>query len=424
MVKCIIMMSKTKALQYHAQAPAGKLGIKATKPLRDFNDLTLAYTPGVAAPCQEIAHNAANAYTYTNKGNLVAIITNGTAVLGLGDIGPRAAKPVMEGKAILMKQLAGLDAFDLEIEEKDPERLVDIIRALAPTFGGINLEDIQSPACFFVEKALQDSLDIPVMHDDQHSTAIVIAAALKNALLLNHKKLADLKVVIHGAGASAIASAALLHTMGLPKSQLIMLDSQGVICMDRPNLPRHKRAFATEQKLSTLTEAIKGADFFLGLSVADVLTPSHLQSMAQDPIVFALANPSPEIAPALAHATRKDLLLGTGRSDHPNQVNNLLAFPFLFRGAMDVQATRINDAMKLAAVDALAQVVHLASKVERSSQPTFSKHYFIPSPLDKRLLTQVAPIVAQAAIKSGVARKPIKDWQAYEEHLKALVDFR
>ena len=414
-------MSNKDALHYHAQPTPGKLEIAITKPLVDQKDLNLAYTPGIGAPCLAISKNPEDVYRYTAKGNLVAIISNGTAVLGLGDIGPEASKPVMEGKAVLMKKLAGVDAFDLEIDEKNIERLTAIIKAISPTFGAINLEDIKAPGCFELEKNLADSLSIPVMHDDQHITAIVVAAALKNACRLVKKELKELRVVINGAGAGAIASANLLETIGVKRSNMVMFDSKGVIHKNRASLPPHKLAFATDRPVTSLAEALKDADFFLGLSVADVLKPAHLRSMASDPIVFALANPVPEIDPATAWATRSDLILGTGRSDYPNQVNNVLGFPFIFRGLLDVRASQLNDAIKLAAIDAIANIVYNPTQKFTEESLALAKKNLVPHALDPRLLTSVAPAVAKAAIESGVAAKGVDNWELYRQSLLARV---
>lgn len=413
-------MKAKEALAYHAQHPKGKLGIRPTKPLNNSQDLALAYTPGVAAVCNAIAQDKQNVYTYTGKGNLVGVITNGSAVLGLGNIGPLAAKPIMEGKAVLMKKLAGIDAFDIELDEADPQALIKMITALSPTFGGILLEDIKAPTCFAVERGLTKTLDIPCFHDDQHGTAIVIAAALKNALKLVQKQFSTLRIIIHGAGAGAIATAKLLHTMGLPKSHIIMFDSKGIIHQDRANLSPEKRLFATTLPHTDLATALKDADCFIGLSVGNILKPAHLLQMAPKPIVFALANPTPEIDYELAKATREDILISTGRSDYPNQVNNLTGFPYIFRGLLDVQATHFNDTIKLAAVDAIASLVHTPTD---NGSPLFGPDYFTPSALDKRLLTSVAPAVARAAMQTQSAQKPIQDWDHYLQHLRLVTNF-
>ena len=412
-----------EALQYHQQAPAGKLGVYPTKPLQSQKDLALAYSPGVGAPCKAIAEDGSKVFSYTGKGNLVAVVSNGTAVLGLGNIGPEAAKPVMEGKAILLKQLTDIDAFDLELDATDPAAVIEIVRALAPTFGGINLEDIKAPECFEIEETLDSLLPIPVMHDDQHGTAITSGAALLNALALVDKNIGDIQLVINGAGAGAIACARLYLALGVKPANIVMCDSKGVIHKGRQDLNAYKAAFATDRPLATLTEALRGADVFLGLSVANVVTPAHLQAMAERPIVFALANPDAEIAYEVAMGTRNDLIMATGRSDHPNQVNNILCFPYLFRGALDVRATTINEAMKLAAVQAIAglakEPVPAEIKAIYGNAPlAFGKDYLLPKPMDPRLITTVSGAVAKAAMASGVAQVPIKDWVAYYETLQ------
>ena len=415
--------SNQDALHYHQQAPAGKLAIHPTKPLQSQKDLALAYSPGVAAPCKAIAEDGSKVFNYTAKGNLVAVVSNGTAVLGLGNIGPEAAKPVMEGKAILLKKLANIDAFDLELAATDPGAVIQIVKALAPTFGGINLEDIKAPECFQIEEALKAQLNIPVMHDDQHGTAIISGAALLNALELAHKNIEDIQLVVNGAGAGAIACTQLYLALGVKKENIVMCDSQGVIHKDRKYLNAYKAAFATDRPIYTLTEALRGADVFLGLSVANLVTPAQLQSMAAQPIVFALANPDPEIAYEVAMNARNDLIMATGRSDYPNQVNNVLGFPYIFRGALDVRATAINDAMKLAAVKAIAalakETVPATIKAAYGNVPlTFGKDYLLPKPMDHRLITTVSVAVAQAAMRSGVAQVPIKDWEAYHTALQ------
>lgn len=414
-------MKEQKALAYHARYPKGKLSIRPTKPLNNSQDLALAYTPGVAAACHAIAQDKQNVYEYTSKGNLVGIVTNGSAVLGLGNLGPLAAKPVIEGKAVLMKKLAGIDAFDIELDEADPQALIKVITTLSPTFGGILLEDIKAPMCFTVEQALTKTLAIPCFHDDQHGTAIVIAAALKNALKLAQKPFATLRTVIHGAGAGAIATAKLLHTIGIPKSHIMMFDSKGIIHHNRANLSPEKRLFATTHPHTDLAAALKDTDCFIGLSVGNVLKPAHLLQMAPKPIVFALANPTPEIDYQLAKATRKDIIISTGRSDYPNQVNNLTGFPYIFRGLLDVQATHFNDTIKLAAVDAIASLVHTPA-YNGNDRLLFGADYFTPDPLDKRLLTSVAPAVARAAMQTHSAQKTIQDWDHYlhslERHLR------
>ncbi len=410
------------ALQYHQQAPAGKLAIQPTKPMDTPEDLTLAYSPGVAIPCKAIAEDYRKVFDYTAKGNLVAVISNGTAVLGLGNIGPEASKPVMEGKSVLLKKLAGVDSFDLELDATGPEAVIQIVKALAPTFGGINLEDLKAPECFQIEKELQAQLHIPVMHDDQHGTAIVSGAALLNALELAEKNIEDIQLVVNGAGAGAIACTRLYIALGVKPENIVMCDSKGVIHKDRQDLNEYKAAFATERPVRTLTEAMQGADVFLGLTVGNVVTPEHIRSMAERPVVFALANPNPEIAYDLAMDTREDLIMATGRSDHPNQVNNVLGFPYIFRGALDVRATAINEAMKLAAVHALAALakepVHETVKATYPNTAlAFGKEYLLPKPLDPRLFTSISVAVAQAAVQSGVAQAPIEDWEAYRNSL-------
>jgi len=411
------------ALEYHSQGRPGKLEVIPTKPYASQRDLSLAYTPGVAKPCLEIQKNPDDVYKYTMKGNLVAVISNGTAVLGLGDIGAEAGKPVMEGKGLLFKVFADIDVFDIEIDEKDIDKLVDTIIAIAPTFGGINLEDIKAPECFEIEERVKAALAIPVMHDDQHGTAIITSAALLNAAELAGKKLEDMKIVVNGAGASAISCSNLYIKLGVKRENLVMLDSKGVLHVDRKDLNKYKMAFATRRNVHTLEEAIKDADMFLGLSVAGALKKELLKSMAPDPIVFALANPVPEILYDEAMSTRDDIIMATGRSDYPNQVNNVLGFPFIFRGAMDVMSSVINDEMKLAASLALAALakepvpeeVNIAYH-ERNLK--FGRHYIIPKPMDPRLIHWVAPAVARAAMETGVAKKPVTDWEAYEEELK------
>ncbi len=384
--------------------------------------MALAYSPGVAEPCKEIAANKEDVYKYTSKGNLVAVITNGTAVLGLGNIGPEAAKPVMEGKAVLFKKYAGIDSFDIEINEEDPDKFIEIVKSLEPTFCGINLEDIKAPECFKIETVLREKMNIPIMHDDQHGTAIISSAALLNALIVAEKKIENVVVVVNGAGAAAISCTKLYLALGLKKENLIMCDSKGVIQKDRPGLDASKLEYATTRKITTLQEAIKGADVFVGLSVADILTPEDILSMTKNPIVFALANPNPVIAYDLAKKTRPDIIMGTGRSDHPNQINNVLGFPYIFRGALDVGATEINEAMKLAAVRALSElakepvpdIVFQAYGVDKIQ---FGKDYLIPKPMDPRLITTVSPAVAKAAMDSGQATFAITDWDKYNTDL-------
>ncbi|MCE5204670.1 MAG: NADP-dependent malic enzyme [Porphyromonadaceae bacterium] len=414
------------ALAYHAQGRPGKIEVVPTKPYSSQRDLSLAYSPGVAAPCLEIEKNPQDAYNYTSKGNLVAVISNGTAVLGLGNIGAMAGKPVMEGKGLLFKIFAGIDVFDIEVNEKDPEKFIQVVKAIAPTFGGINLEDIKAPECFEIEEQLKKELDIPIMHDDQHGTAIISACGLLNALEITGKKIEDVRVVVNGAGAAANSCTKLYMALGAKLENIVMVDSKGVINTARTDLNERKKPFATSRNIHTLEEAMRDADVFLGLSVADVLTPEMLQSMNHDPIVFALANPNPEISYELAMASREDIIFATGRSDYPNQINNVLGFPYIFRGALDVQATCINEEMKVATVYALAEltkkavpdVVNAAYSVKKLR---FGKEYIIPKPLDPRLLTMVAPAVARAAMASGVARKPITDWDEYDHKLRDLM---
>lgn len=414
------------ALAYHSQGRPGKIEVVPTKPYNSQRDLSLAYSPGVAAPCLEIEQNQQAAYNYTSKGNLVAVISNGTAVLGLGDIGALAGKPVMEGKGLLFKIFAGIDVFDIEVNEKDTEKFIQVVKAIAPTFGGINLEDIKAPECFEIEERLKMELDIPIMHDDQHGTAIISACGLLNALELTGKKIEEVRIVVNGAGAAANSCTKLYMALGARLENIVMVDSKGVINTARTDLNDRKKPFATNRKITTLEEAVKDADVFLGLSVADVLTPEMLKSMNFNPIVFALANPNPEISYELAMASRDDIIFATGRSDYPNQINNVLGFPYIFRGALDVQATCINEEMKIATVYALAEltkkavpdVVNAAYSVKKLS---FGREYIIPKPLDPRLLTTVAPAVAKAAMASGVARKPITNWDEYDHKLRDLM---
>lgn len=414
------------ALAYHSQGRPGKIEVVPTKPYSSQRDLSLAYSPGVASPCLEIEKDAQAAYDYTSKGNLVAVISNGTAVLGLGDIGALAGKPVMEGKGLLFKIFAGIDVFDIEVNEKDPEKFIQIVKAIAPTFGGINLEDIKAPECFEIEERLRSELDIPIMHDDQHGTAIISSCGLLNALELTGKKIEDVRIVVNGAGAAANSCTKLYIALGANPANIVMVDSKGVINNARTDLNERKKPFATSRSITTLEEAVRDADVFLGLSVADVLTPEMLRSMNDNPIVFALANPNPEITYELAMTSREDIIFATGRSDYPNQINNVLGFPYIFRGALDVQATCINEEMKIATVYALAEltkkpvpdVVNAAYSVKKLR---FGKDYIIPKPLDPRLLTTVAPAVAKAAMASGVARKPITDWEEYDHKLRDLM---
>ena len=414
---------KQDALDYHAQGRPGKIQVVPTKPTDSQRDLSLAYSPGVAEPCLRIAENKEDVYKYTAKGNLVAVISNGSAVLGLGDIGPEAGKPVMEGKGLLFKIFADIDVFDLELDTQNIDEFVAIVKALEPTFGGINLEDIKAPECFEIERRLKETMSIPVMHDDQHGTAIISAAALINACELQKKKLDKIKIVVSGAGAAAISCTRLYVSIGARKENIVMLDRSGVIRSDRDKLEGTKAEFATSRKINTLAEAVKDADVFIGLSSPDVLTADMLRTMAKNPIVFAMANPNPEIAYELAIKTRKDIIMATGRSDYPNQVNNVLGFPYIFRGALDVRATGINEEMKKAAVYAIADlakksVPEAVILAYNSKTMKFGKDYIIPKPIDHRLITSVSPAVAKAAMDSGVARKQIKDWDAYTEELK------
>lgn len=416
-------ITKEDALEYHAGRRPGKIEVVPTKPYHTQKDLSLAYSPGVAEPCLEIQNNPYDAYKYTDKGNLVAVISNGTAVLGLGDIGAMAGKPVMEGKGLLFKIYGGIDVFDIEVDEKDPDKFVEAVKAIAPTFGGINLEDIKAPECFEIERRLKEELDIPVMHDDQHGTAIISGAGLLNALEVNGKDISNVKVVVNGAGAAAISCARLYVSLGVRKGNIVMVDSKGVISAQRSDLTPEKQEFATERSdIHTLAEAVNGADVFLGLSKGNVLSKDMVRSMAKDPIVFALANPVPEITYEDAMDSRPDVLMSTGRSDYPNQINNVIGFPYIFRGALDVAATAINEEMKLAAVRAIADlakqpVPEIVNKVYQVSNLKFGRDYFIPKPVDPRLLTEVSAAVAKAAMDSGVARKAITDWDAYKEHL-------
>ncbi len=416
------------ALEYHREGKPGKIEVIPTVPYSSQQDLALAYSPGVAYPCLEIEQRPQDAYEYTNKGNLVAVISNGTAVLGLGDIGALAGKPVMEGKALLFKIFAGLDCFDIEVNEKDPEKFIQIVKALAPTFGGINLEDIKAPECFEIERRLKEECDIPVMHDDQHGTAIISAAGLLNALEIQGKKIEDVKLVVNGAGAAAVSCTKLYIALGVNPANVVMCDSKGVINTKRTDLNSQKKEFATTRDLNTLAEAMQGADVFLGLSVKDVVTPEMLLSMADKPIVFALANPDPEIAYDLAVKSRPDLIFATGRSDYPNQINNVLGFPYIFRGALDSGATAINEAMKLSAVKAIAAlakeaVPSVVNAAYGMSDLHFGRDYILPKPLDPRLITTVAPAVARGAMESGVAKRPITDWDAYNEKLRQLMGY-
>lgn len=410
---------REQALEYHSKGRPGKIEVVPTKEAKTQRDLSLAYSPGVAEPCKEIAANPEKVYQYTAKGNLVAVISNGTAVLGLGDIGPEAGKPVMEGKGVLFKIFADIDVFDIEINEKDPEKFVQIVKSLEPTFGGINLEDIKAPECFYIEQKLREQMKIPVMHDDQHGTAIISAAALLNALEIQKKKIEKASFVVNGAGAAAMACAKLYVSLGARPENFLMFDRKGVLHKDRADLDGDKKQFASTDKVGiTLTDALKDADVFIGLSVGNVVTEEMVKSMAKNPIVFAMANPDPEIAYDVATAARKDIIMATGRSDFPNQVNNVLGFPFIFRGALDVRATQINEAMKLAAVRALAELARtpvpdIVNTAYNEKNIVFGPEYIIPKPLDPRLLATVAPAVAKAAIESGVAQITIPNWDDY-----------
>lgn len=422
-------ITKEMALHYHEQGKPGKIEVVPTKPHSTQTDLSLAYSPGVAEPCLEIEKNPQDAYRYTAKGNLVAVISNGTAVLGLGDIGALAGKPVMEGKGLLFKIYSGIDVFDIEVNEKDPEKFIQAVKAIAPTFGGINLEDIKAPECFEIERRLKEELDIPVMHDDQHGTAIISSAGLLNALEVAGKKIEDVRIVVNGAGASAVSCTKLYVSLGARLENIVMLDSKGVISKDRTDLNEQKRYFATSRTdIHTLEEAIKGADVFLGLSRGNVLSKDMVRSMAPSPIVFALANPVPEISYEDAMDSRPDVLMATGRSDYPNQINNVIGFPYIFRGALDTGATAINEEMKLAAVRAIAGIAKqpvpdVVNEAYHVNNLTFGPSYFIPKPVDPRLITEVSMAVAKAAMESGVARKPIENWDAYTLHLKELMGY-
>lgn len=421
-------INRTDALNYHEKGRPGKIEVIPTKPHNTQYDLSMAYTPGVAEPCLEIHKTPEDAYKYTAKGNLVAVISNGTAVLGLGDIGPLAGKPVMEGKGLLFKIFADVDVFDIEVNEKDPGKLIEVVKAIAPTFGGINLEDIKAPECFEIEETLKKELDIPVFHDDQHGTAIISAAGLINALELNGKKIEELKVVVNGAGAAAVSCIRLYISMGVKPENVVMLDSRGVLNKSRNDLNKIKQQFVTDRNINTLEEAFVDADVFLGLSVGNVVNKDMIRSMAKYPIVFAMANPNPEISYEDATSAREDIIMATGRSDYPNQINNVLGFPFIFRGALDVRATTINEEMKIAASQALASlakkyVPDMVAKAYNQQNIVFGKDYIIPKPLDPRLITTVSVAVAKAAIKSGVARKIITNWDEYEQELSERLGF-
>ena len=423
----MVKITKESALEYHQSGRPGKIEVKPTKPYHTQTDLSLAYSPGVAFPCLEIQSNPDDVYKYTDKGNLVAVISNGTAVLGLGDIGAMSGKPVMEGKGLLFKIYGGIDVFDIEVAEKDPEKFCEAVEKIAPTFGGINLEDIKAPECFYIEERLKKTLDIPVMHDDQHGTAIISAAGLKNALEVAGKDIANVRIVVNGAGAAAISCTKLYMALGAKVENIVMLDSKGVITADRPNLTPQKQMFATNRTdIHTLEEAIKGADVFVGLSKGNVLSQDMIRSMADSPIVFALANPVPEISYEDAMASRPDVLMSTGRSDYPNQINNVIGFPYIFRGALDVHAKAINEEMKMAAVHAIADlakqpVPDIVNEVYHVNDLSFGPKYFIPKPVDPRLITEVSAAVAKAAIESGVARKTITDWDSYKKNLMELL---
>ncbi len=423
----MVKITKEAALEYHENGRPGKIEVKPTKPFHTQTDLSLAYSPGVAFPCLEIQNNPDNAYKYTDKGNLVAVISNGTAVLGLGDIGALSGKPVMEGKGLLFKIYGGIDVFDIEVAEKDPEKFCEAVERIAPSFGGINLEDIKAPECFYIEERLKKNLDIPVMHDDQHGTAIISAAGLKNALEVAGKDISKVRIVVNGAGAAAISCTKLYVALGARKENIVMLDSKGVITSDRTNLTPQKALFATDRRdVHTLEEAIKDADVFVGLSKGNVLSQDMIRSMAASPIVFALANPVPEISYEDAMASRPDVLMSTGRSDYPNQINNVIGFPYIFRGALDVHARAINEEMKMAAVKAIADlakqpVPDVVNEVYHVNELTFGPSYFIPKPVDPRLITEVSAAVAKAAIDSGVARTTITDWNAYKDRLRQLL---
>ena len=416
-----------QALDYHKSSPHGKIGIKLVKPLDTQDDLSLAYSPGVAGPCRKINKSPLDSYLYTGKGNLVCVITNGSAVLGLGSIGPQAAKPVMEGKAMLFKKFADIDVFDIEVETKDADSFIEVVKSLEPTFGGINLEDIKAPECFYIEEKLRESMSIPVFHDDQHGTAIIAAAALVNAIEITKRSFKSVKVVINGAGAAAIACGNLLKLLGVNPKNMLMCDSKGVLTSKRTDLNPYKKNFARDTPHSTLLDAITGADVFIGVSVKGALGPEHLKKMAANPIVFALANPDPEIEPKLAKDTRSDVIIATGRSDYPNQVNNLIGFPYIFRGALDVRAKTINEEMKVAAANAIASLARERVPDEvvaamGGDRPTYGKEYIIPSTFDPRLISVIPVAVAKAAIKSGVARKKIKNFDIYTEQLKQRLD--
>ena len=425
----MIKITKEAALAYHSEGRPGKIEVVPTKPYTTQTDLSLAYSPGVAVPCLDIQQNPQDAYKYTDKGNLVAVISNGTAVLGLGNIGALSGKPVMEGKGLLFKIYAGIDVFDIEVDETDPDKFIEAVKAIAPTFGGINLEDIKAPECFEIERRLKEELDIPVMHDDQHGTAIISAAGLINALTIVKKRIEEVKIVVSGAGASAISCTKLYVKLGAKLENIVMCDSKGAITIDRSNLSEQKKYFATSRTdIHTLADAMKGADVFLGLSRGNLVSKDMVRSMAADPIVFALANPNPEITYEDAKEARPDVLISTGRSDYPNQINNVIGFPYIFRGALDTQAKAINEEMKVAAVYAIADLAKLpvpdvVNDVYEVNKLTFGREYFIPKPVDPRLITEVSTAVAKAAMKSGVARKEITDWETYKTHLREIMGY-
>jgi malate dehydrogenase (oxaloacetate-decarboxylating)(NADP+) len=422
------MITDKEIFEYHQGNRPGKIEVVPTKPCSNQFDLSLAYTPGVAKICEAIEQEPRDSFRYTARGNLIGVISNGTAILGLGNLGPEAAKPVMEGKAVLFKKFAGIDVFDLEINETDPDKLIEIVKSMEPTFGGINLEDIKAPECFEVEKKLIEQMNIPVFHDDQHGTAIISAAALLNALELQNKKIDEIRITVSGAGAAAVACCNLFLEMGAHRENIVMVDSRGVVTINRTDINQQKRLYATRQDLETLEDAMRDCDLFLGVSVRDLLTADMIASMAENPIVFALANPDPEIPYPVAMSVRKDLIMATGRSDYPNQVNNVLGFPFIFRGALDCNATEINVPMKIAAAQALADLAKLPVTDQvlaayDDEHLEFGPEYIIPKPFDQRALTMVASAVARAAMESGVARNPIDDFDAYEQELLRRVDF-
>ena len=411
---------KQAALYYHEFPTPGKISVTPSKQLVNQRDLALAYSPGVAAPCLEIERDPSAAAKYTARGNLVAVVSNGTAVLGLGNIGPLASKPVMEGKGVLFKKFAGVDVFDIEIAENDPDKIVDIVASLEPTFGGINLEDIKAPECFYIEKKLRERMKIPVFHDDQHGTSIIVGSALLNALQIVNKKIEDIKIVASGAGAAALSCLDLLCALGVNKQNIIVADSRGLLTTSRDGLDESKKRYVQDIQATQLHEVMAGADMFLGLSAAGILTKEMVKEMAENPIIFALANPDPEILPEHAHEVRPDVIMATGRSDYPNQVNNALCFPYIFRGALDVGATTINEEMKIACVHAIARMAHVAATYGEKSA-SFGRNYLIPRPLDQRLILEIAPAVAKAAMDSGVATRPIEDFSAYRQRLSEFV---